>query len=482
MGFAQLDARSEAFAAWLLQRFGNDRTPIVICGHKEMDFLPCVFGALKSGRGYVPIDRTVPKERAMQMIADVSPRLIIDFTGLTPDTKAEVLSSGTLKKILDAAPAKEVSRGFWISGDTPAYILFTSGSTGRPKGVPITAGNLANFYRGLAPYMGPEERGVILNQISYSFDVSGCSIYGGLSRGMTLFTVDNEMLENMGILFAWLRQSGLTMWVSTPSFAEICIQSKAFTEKLLPSVERFLFCGEVLTHTLCDALAERFPRAKIINTYGPTEATVLVTAVEITKKMRADSRPVPIGKPIEGVTLRLADSSGKEVAQDDENGELLILGDSVSPGYFARPDLTGKAFFTDNAAGLRGYRTGDICCRRDGNYYYCGRADNQLKINGFRVEIEDIENNLAQLPNVVRAAVLPVWEAGRVQYLAAFLLLEQPDGLGNLKRAVEVRRHLAERLPAYMLPRKIFAVDAFPLNVNGKVDKKALMRRLEEEQ
>lgn len=207
-----------------------------------------------------------------------------------------------------------------------------------------------------------------------------------------------------------------------------------------------------------------------------------MTAVEITKKMREDSRPVPIGKPIEGVTLRLADSSGKEVAQDDENGELLILGDSVSPGYFARPDLTGKAFFTDNAAGLRGYRTGDICCRRDGNYYYCGRADNQLKINGFRVEIEDIENNLAQLPNVVRATVLPVWEAGRVQYLAAFLLLEQPDGLGNLKRAVEVRRHLAERLPAYMLPRKIFAVDAFPLNVNGKVDKKALMRRLEEEQ
>lgn len=481
MSFARLDARSEAFAAWLLRRFGNDRTPIVICGHKEMDFLPCVFGALKSGRGYVPIDRAVPRERAMQMISDVSPRLIVDFTGLAPDTKAELLSSDTLGTILDAPPVEAVSRGFWISGDTPAYILFTSGSTGRPKGVPVTAGNLTNFYRGLLPYMGAEERGIILNQISYAFDVSGCSLYGGLSRGMTLFTVDHEMVENIGILFAWLRQSGLTMWVSTPSFAEMCIRSKAFTETLLPSIKRFLFCGEVLTHTLCDALAERFPGAAIINTYGPTEATVLVTAAEITKEMREDSRPIPIGKPIQGAALRLADSDGEEV-EEGETGELLILGGSVSPGYLARPDLTRQAFFTDDTTGLRGYRTGDICCRWDGYYYYCGRADNQLKLNGFRVEIEDIENNLAQLPNVVRAAVLPVWEAGRAQYLAAFLLLEQPDGLGTLKRAIEIRRQLAQRLPAYMLPRKIFAVDAFPLNVNGKVDKKALMLRLEDEQ
>lgn len=477
--FTQLDAWSEAFGAWLLDQFGDDRAPVVIYGHKETGFLPCVFGALKSGRGYVPIDRAIPLERAMQIIREVSPRLIVNFTGLELDAKAKVLTPDALCAILDGAPAVEIPRSVWISGDTPAYILFTSGSTGTPKGVPITVNNLTNFYHGLLPYLGMEGHGVILNQISYSFDVSGCSIYVGLSLGMTLFSIDSKMAENIGILLSWLRQSNLATWVSTPSFAQLCVQSKMFTEKLLPSLRQFLFCGETLTHTLCDQLAERFPKARIYNTYGPTEATVLVTAAEVTKAMREDNRSIPIGKPIEGAVLRLEDSAGNEITMDDEKGELLILGGSVSPGYFARPDLSEKPFFTDAAANLRGYRTGDLCYRKDGLYYYCGRMDNQIKLNGFRVEIEDVERNLEKLPNIVRAAVLPVRDGDKVQYLAAFLLLGQPDGLSGFGRAIQTKRRLAAYLPAYMIPRKICVTEGFPLNANGKVDKKALALRLE---
>lgn len=480
ISFAVLDARSDAFAAWLLDTFGDDRAPVVLYGEKELDFLCCIFGALKSGRAYVPIDRSVPAGRAAQIVADVSPKVIVNFGGFAPETDATVLDAATLEKILHTRPRAKISCKHWVSGDDAAYILFTSGSTGRPKGVPITTANLESLCKGLLPWYPKREGGVILHQISYFFDVSGCAVYAGLSHGMTLFTVDHAMTENMCILFAWLKASGLTLWVSTPSFAELCIQSRAFDDRLLPEMRQFLFCGEVLTHTLCDALAERFPRAKVLNTYGPTEATVLVTATEITVEMRRDSLPIPIGNPIEGAALRLADTSGGEITHDNETGELHILGPSVGPGYFGRPDLTEKYFFTDPATGLRGYRTGDLCYRADGLYYYCGRVDNQLKLNGFRVEIEDIENNLAKLPNIARAAVLPVWKDEKVQYLAAFLLLREADGLSNLKRAVQVKRQLAQRLPAYMIPRKIFVVEVFPLNVNGKIDRKALAKRLEE--
>ena len=244
------------------------------------------------------------------------------------------------------------------------------------------------------------------------------------------------------------------------------MRSKSFCSELTPNIESFLFCGEVLPGKLCAQLNERFPNAKVLNTYGPTEATVLVTAVWIEPEMHDDPRGVPIGRPVEGTTLRL------------DNGELLILGEQVGHGYFERPDLTAQRFFTDPDTGLRGYRTGDLCTEENGLYYYRGRKDNQLKLHGHRIEIEDIESNLMRIENVAQAAVLPVYEDGRVQYLAAFLLLEHDDGLTSLKRTVEIKKRAAEFLPAYMIPRKLVVLDAFPLNTNGKVDKKELAKGL----
>ena len=478
MTYAELDARSEAFAAWLLDHAASDH-PVVICGDKEMDFLPCLFGVLKSGRAYVPIDSVVPGDRAAQILEDVAPSVVVDFTGRLTAGDVPLLRQEDLDTLF-AAPPAPVPEDRWVSGGDTVYILFTSGSTGRPKGVSITADNLTAFAGGILHWY-PEEGGVILHQVSYSFDVSGCAVYAGLSRGMALFTVDHAMAADLPELFRRLAASGLTFWVSTPSFAELCIQSRAFDASMLPGLKRFLFCGEVLTHTLCDALAERFPEADVVNTYGPTEATVLVTAVKVTEKMRRDSRTIPIGKPISGVTLRLADEAGQEICQDGQEGELLILGFTVGPGYLGRPDLTAKSFFTDAATGLRGYRTGDLCYRRGGLYYYQGRIDNQLKLGGYRIELEDIETNLQKLPNVLRAAVVPQSNGEKVTGLTAFLLLGEPDGLTPLKRTVALKREAARYLPSYMIPRRFVVVDVFPLNVNGKIDRKALAAQLEAE-
>lgn len=474
LSFAELDRRSDAFAAWLLDAFGEDRTPVMIYGHKELDIPACMFGALKAGRGYVPVDTTFPKERAAQIAEEVRPRVIVDFYHMGFEAPA-VLDAAALGEIF--ASGGGASRGSWIAPEEVAYILFTSGSTGRPKGVRVTAANIASFDEGVAPWFAlPGEGGVCLNEISYSFDVSVCALYYALSRGMTLYTIDRATLNDTPALFAALRESGLDLWISTPSLGELCLQSEQFCTALLPRAKKFVFCGEVMTCKLGRQMLERFPGAKVYNAYGPTEATVLVTAVEVTEALCAARASLPIGYCFSNLRCEIAGLESGGYLPDGQEGELRILGGSVSPGYWNRPELNERAFFEEN--GVRGYRTGDLCFREAGLIYYVGRLDGQVKLNGFRVELEDVESNLTKVPNVARAAVLPVRQDGKVTGLTAFVLLEKPDGLSSLKRAKQIKEALAGTLPAYMIPRKILAVDSFPLNTNGKVDKKALAARL----
>ena len=232
----------------------------------------------------------------------------------------------------------------------------------------------------------------------------------------------------------------------------------------------------ILTKKLAAELLRRFPGVPVVNAYGPTETTVLVTGTEITQAMLDADAPLPIGRPFENVQAIIADEQGRALP-DGEPGELLVIGEAVSPGYLGRSELN-KALFFRTEGGLRGYRTGDLCRMEDGMLYYLGRLDGQIKLNGFRVELEDVENNLVKLPNIARAAVLPVLQDGRVAALTAFVLLEKPDGEGALQRARRIKAALADCLPSYMIPRKILAVESFPLNTNGKIDKKQLAAQL----
>lgn len=479
--YRELEKNSNAFASYLLKN-GTDKSPIVIYGHKELEFLPCMFGALKAGRAYVPVDITFPPDRLEMILHDVNPEFFVYLKdgGSEIRTSKSALDTNEIDRIFASETESRVSDENWVKPEDNCYILFTSGSTGRPKGVPINRANIENLAEYITPWCDIEtESDAITNQISYSFDVSVISVYIGISLGKTLYTIDKKMMEDPLILYDGLSRSNLSFWVSTPSFAELCSMSDTFNEKLLPNLKRFLFCGETLTHKLVDLLNERFPGADIVNTYGPTEATVLVTASKITREMAEDSRPIPIGAPLPEVEFRIVDKEGN-VLPEGETGELQIISDNVGHGYYGRQDLTEKSFFETVSRGKkkRGYRTGDACYEENGLYYFCGRMDFQIKLNGYRIEIEDIENNLVKVGNISRAVVIPVMNEEKVDYLAVFVLATNKVEGSKLKEITRIKSELAKLIPSYMVPRKIVICDSLPTNTNGKVDRKALASRL----
>lgn len=484
--FAQMDAYSDAVAAFLLEHFGSaDKTPVVIYGHKQTEMLPCMYGALKAGRAYVPVDITVPADRVRDILDTVKPKLFIDLAdicagGEVPaDLYGQRADTAAVQKMFTQYAGQKPDASNWVKDEDPCYILFTSGSTGKPKGVPISKANLDNLYREFAGWVAEAKGQVIMNQISYSFDVSVVSVYMGMALGKTLYTIDKGMMENLPELYENLGSSQIALWVSTPSFAELCVASERLNEGLMPQLERFIFCGEVLTHKLTETLFTRFPGRAVVNTYGPTEATVLVTAMAVTPAMLEDTRPIPIGIPLPEVRFAIVDEAGKALPEG-ETGELLIISDNVSAGYFGRPDLTAQRFFTMDCDGVtkRGYRTGDAVYRLGDYYYFCGRIDFQVKLNGFRIELEDIENNMMRVTNVARAVVLPVSKGEKIDHLVAFVMLQKKSELSPLKTGLAIKEELKQYLPSYMIPRKIVLRDSFPINTNGKVDRKQLALEL----
>jgi D-alanine--poly(phosphoribitol) ligase subunit 1 len=416
-------------------------------------------GAVKSRRPYVPLDTILPQQRIDKILAISRPALL-----LTPKDVTKLSSSAPF------VPATRVQR------DDPFYILFTSGSTGEPKGVIITRGCLEHF----VAWMLGEQKFVLLgetflNTAPFSFDLSVMDLYCSLTTGGTLFSISRDLVANPKMLYRALGNSGATTWVSTPSFAQMCLVEEKFAEGMLPRIRRFLFCGETLPAQAADRLLERFPRAQVWNMYGPTEATVATTSVRIDRSILEKYSALPVGRAMPGTDVFVANRAG-EILPAKEQGEIVIAGPNVSLGYLGRPDLTAAVFF--DHCGRRAYRTGDQGRFHDAFLFFEGRMDSQLKLSGFRIEPGDVEANLLALPSVRDAVVTPVIKNGAAQSLAAFVVLSSQTERSHFELTQSLRRQLAERLPVYMLPRKFVFRDAFPLTANGKVDRARLAQSL----
>jgi D-alanine--poly(phosphoribitol) ligase subunit 1 len=456
--YGELRGRSDSLACYLTESFGVDRRPIVVLGHREPEMLIAFLGAVKSGRPYVPLDTALPQQRIDKILATSRAASV-----LTPE---DVLQFSDFKMHFPVTP---------VQGDEPFYILFTSGSTGQPKGVIITLACLEHFIAWmLAEQRFTELAEVFLNQAPFSFDLSVMDLYCSLATGGTLFSISRDLIANPKELYRALTGSAVTTWVSTPSFAQMCLVEQKFSEAMLPHVRRFLFCGETLAQQTASHLLKRFPRAELWNTYGPTEATVATTSIRIDAAILERYSPLPVGRVMRGTEIFLVNEDAEVISNG--RGEIIIAGPNVSPGYLGRPDLTARAFF--EYRGQRAYRTGDLGRFNDDLLFFEGRIDEQVKISGYRIELGDVEANLRALANVRDAAVLPVIKNGAAQSLAAFVVLAQRDKASDFSLAHRLRTDLGGRLPVYMLPRKFVFLDTFPMTANGKIDRAKLAKSL----
>ena len=457
--YGELLSRSEEIADWLQEEMGDNRGPIAVHGHKEPEMLIAFLGAVKSGRPYVPIDTSIPPQRVERIVAGANAPLV-----LTPERIRN------LARVEDPMPRKRVE------ANDPFYILFTSGSTGEPKGVVITLANLTAFVDWLSGEQqftpGAE---TFLNQAPFSFDLSVMDLYGSLSAGGTLFSLTKDHVSNLKHLYEAFGRSGVTTWVSTPSFAQMCLIERTFAQPMLRGLRRFLFCGETLAPETASQLLERFPEAEVWNTYGPTEATVAMTSVRVTRELIADFNPLPVGRVMPGTEVIIRGEDATPVP-DGDRGEIVIIGPNVSPGYLGRPDLTERAFFDYQS--FRAYRTGDWGRLRDGLLFFEGRMDGQIKLNGYRIELGDLEANLRALPDIADVVVLPVTKGNRIDSLAAIVVLAGERSGSDFEISARLKTSLGERLPAYMVPRKFKFLDAFPMTANGKADRRKLAELL----
>ena len=514
--YGELDQMSDRLARELETVCGDNREPVAVYGHKHPYMLVSFLACVKSGRAYCPIDCSVPEGRVGEILASLKSPVVLapdgNFTGAVKDEDTEEAEAPARQKdsvwIPGQAGAGQGKKQIWgrerleeifrsggeqdvrenyprpVSGSDLFYIIFTSGSSGTPKGVEITADCLNHFLE-WSVSLGASSKGgaVFLNQAPFSFDLSVMDLYTCLACGGTLWCLEKGVQEDYGSLMDSLQASGTQVWVSTPSFAEMCLADPRFDQRLLPGLETFLFCGETLPNRTVLRLMDRFPRAAVVNTYGPTESTVAVTEVSVTREMAEEKTPLPVGRPKPGTWLEIQDPEGN-ILPEGEQGEIVILGNTVSTGYLSRPDLTDKAFFSRETekGEVRGYHTRDAGFLRDGMLYCTGRMDLQVKLHGYRIELGDIENNLQKLPGISHAVVIPNRRNGRISSLTAYVSRENPaDGAVSERQREEtileagrMRRQLEELLPAYMIPKKIIFLDHMPLTSNGKADRNAL--------
>ncbi|MGX7042440.1 D-alanine--poly(phosphoribitol) ligase subunit DltA [Leuconostoc holzapfelii] len=472
--YSDLKQASDRIAAYITNHHLATGAPIMIYGGQQFEMIASFLGSVKSGHAYVPVDVNSADERLIDIIEIGQPALVIAVDDLPIEiTDVPVVTPAQLAEIL-ATPV-DFSLTQPVSGDDNFYIIFTSGTTGKPKGVQISHTNLLSFANWmLGDDFAWQTGSNVLSQPPYSFDLSVMDWVPTLLSKGTLKALPKATADDFKTLFQTLPTLALNKWVSTPSFADVALLDPEFTQVNHPNLDTFLFCGEVLTKTTAEKLLARFPKAKIFNTYGPTEATVAVTGLPITNDIIANYDKMPIGYANADTQIIIQDPDGV-VLPDGQAGEIVIAGPSVSKGYLNNPEKTASAFTTVD--GQQAYRTGDLATRdADGLLHYKGRSDFQIKLHGFRIELEEVAQQLQQSQWVEQAVAVPRYDAdGKVKQLLAILVAKENDFDKPILLTNAIKAELENIMMPYMMPGRFMYRESMPLTPNGKIDLKGLI-------
>ncbi len=464
LSYAEVDALSGLAAAALSQAGVGAGDLVGVHVPRSLEMLVAVLAVMRAGAAYVPLDPEFPLQRLQFISGDAGLRHII----VADDAKLPAaLGEGRQVLVIDRLCAPGRSRNAdalpaAIEPGSLAYVLYTSGSTGQPKGVRISHRNLASFLLAMRDEPGFSEDDVLVSATTLSFDIAALELFLPLLCGGRLVIADGQEYRDPLRLCELLRDSGCTVFQTTPSLLGLLYEVER--AEVLQQLRLFVG-GEVLPAALAERLATSCREAW--NMYGPTETTVWSCIARLQPGMD----PVPLGKPVPGTRIYLLDIS-RRPAWPGAIGEIWIAGQGVAEGYLRRPQMTDERFVTDPASPGGGcmYRTGDLGRIRDGVLYFAGRADDQIKLRGFRIEPGEVESVAGAEPGVHECVAVARDLDGGESVLVLYLAVRGDAG----EIRARVRAAIEARLPAYMHPQHIVPLDSLPKTPNGKIDRKSL--------
>lgn len=475
--YRELDSRANRLAAYLRRHGVIPDVPVAICLKRSTDLMISMLAVLKAGGACVPLDSAYPLERLEYMLQDTRAGLLLTQDGLLP---AEARAG---REVIDVPATWSAIEGenaaLRESGVTPrnlAHIIYTSGSTGKPRGVMLTHEGLVNHHVVTHKLydLRPSDR--VLQFSSISFDIALEEIFPTWIAGATLVLRTEAMPLGARDFAQWIEKQRITVLDLPTAYWHELVHQLSELKQSMPASLRLVIVGGEKASARAFASWSKLVAGKIrwINTYGPSEASIIATAYEPGAGSEWDEPAnIPIGRAIENTQVYLLDGELKPVAPGDV-GELHIGGRGLARGYLNQPERTAEKFIADpfaTQAGARLYKTGDMArSLPNGEIEFLGRVDDQVKIRGFRVELGEVEAALAKHAGVQECVVVVRGDEISGKQLVAYFV----SGRQGVPGASELRKFLAERLPDYMIPAAIVNLERLPLTPNGKVDKKSL--------
>ncbi|NQY62234.1 MAG: amino acid adenylation domain-containing protein [Alteromonadaceae bacterium] len=480
--YQQLNEQANRLACQLMNQGIKTESRVALCLHRSTDTLVAILAVLKAGAAYIPLDSGHPKERIEHVIKDAGAVLILthaDLCSLTADVKGVdtiVLDDAQSQKLLATNSSSNIEAN--DSGITPfslAYVIYTSGSTGKPKGVMVEHHNVIRLFEAVKGHYQFRSEDVWTLFHSYAFDVSVFEMWGPLFHGGKLVVVSGDTAKDSEAFVNLVQQQQVTVMAQTPSafypFISLCNFAALHSH-----LRYVVLAGEKLD---CRKIKPWFEagmtdHTELLNMYGPTETTVYTTFYQINEEDTNTDSSV-IGLPLDDMAIYVCNSQ-MQLQPMGVHGEMMLGGAGLARGYLNHPELTEERFFEhtfDGELTQRLYKSGDmVSLRFDGQVNYHDRMDNQVKIRGFRIELEEIEAVLLDHEDIRDAVVLCHQNDNEQKQLVAYVIVEKV--IGKKVSVEQLRNFVARSLPEYMIPTHFMTLDAMPLTVNGKLDKKAL--------
>ncbi|MEO5754015.1 MAG: amino acid adenylation domain-containing protein [Chthoniobacterales bacterium] len=496
ISYGELDRLSNQVAHALIAHGVRPGDRVGIYLQKSPAAIAAIFGIMKTGACYVPVDANAPGMRLEEIGRQCAFRALVTskalYAKLGPSFHQECPANAVL--FVDQAPENSLPvPALTFTGDLPqlsaddpgvdvidhdlAYILFTSGSTGTPKGVMLSHLNALTFVNWACATFEVTAQDRLSNHAPFNFDLSVLDIFVAVKAGAALSLVPEGQAVFPLQLSAFIQDQKITIWYSVPMVLTQLLSRGKLEERDLSALRCVLFAGEVFPTKHLRALMQKLPHPRYANLYGPTETNVCAW-YDVEPLSEEETAPIPIGKATANTDLIAINADGKRITGPGEEGLLYARGSTVMQGYYGRPENTAASFIPNPFAVGREeqlYCTGDwVTIDETGNYLFVGRKDHMIKTRGYRVELGEIEAVMVAHPAVDEAVALPIPDEAIGNTIHAVVTLAASQMLDVMK----LKQHCAEKLPSYMVPEKIEFRESLPRTDNGKIDRRRLQGEL----